>query len=237
MKTLCILLILTSSVFAEHDSTLVLDTTRINDWAIFGSATGLVDHIGGGCPACRHDLVFSSSSWMFLALDTGFIDDSIGAVSSFDSVTINFEVIGSGGGDTAYFYPVFKPANVDSCTYNDWDSPDLEWGTAGANSTNDAGSYNTTDGGGDDRYATAQAEVDVTGVGSYRVSLPGAVAQDIYDVAITAIMIRVGDGANFRFAVTENSTAGDRPYFTFYYQTGAAPATPLTRRRRINQGG
>lgn len=133
---------------------------------------------------------------------------------------------------TISFYQVWKTGWTETgATWNDWITPDSEWGTAGCNSTNDSGSENTTDGGGDDRKATAIGTVGSLAADGWVTPLQGAnldaLVEDWIDGTYTDAAGIIGRNANLddKFWYpnsSEKSTKKQRWFLKVNYNTGAS---------------
>ncbi len=121
--------------------------------------------------------------------------------------------------ETFSVFRAFKTWTETGATFNDWVSPDSEWGTAGAKNASDSGSDNSGDGADYDRKSTAE---DTFVYGSY----DGPEWTD-YDVT-TAVQNWVDGGwTNNGLVVNCTDSSGcDTPTFTSSEDTGDTTKRP-----------
>lgn len=167
------------------------------------------------------------------------VSTELGAGATISACTLSCYVsFNNDDGDIGAFR-VFKPwvegdeNGVDDddgdATFVDWASDANEWGTAGCNSVNDAGSDNNTDGGGDDRKETAEDVVDVTTATTwYFWDISSTLAQAWYDGTANengVLLWHGSSGTENVFHSTEEVSF--QPYWKFYYTSGAPPTSQV----------
>jgi hypothetical protein len=176
------------------------------------------------------ELSIHARAW--IAQHRGLIDidstwvDSIGSGKVITSAVCSVYCVNTIGSDSISCYGVWKnKTDITTCTWNDWDAPDLEWGTAGCANTNDAGSFNTTDGGGDDREATAWDSFLMGSTSTwYGFDLDTSWINDCYSNNRNITICFNAADANWKqFSSTDATTAADRPYFIFWYEDASKP--------------
>ncbi len=111
-------------------------------------------------------------------------------------------------------------------TYNDFESPDLEWATEGVLCDNDLGSFNDED---NDACTAARADRRATAEGSQEsVTDPGWMGFDFtswaktaYDAdkAMSLFLTTIGEGFSDGLWFRSRESLPDRPFFTFVYTT------------------
>lgn len=153
---------------------------------------------------------------------------SIPATATITSATLTLTMDSTNfHGGTWGFYRCFKPWVESTATWNDWDGPNSEWGTAGCDNTNDSGVDNSGDGTGDDRTATA---FDTSSANTSTIDIDFATpvqnwvdgSWDNNGVAIDCIGT-ISDGADFRSS--EHATTSQRPKLVVVYETAATEFT------------
>jgi hypothetical protein len=96
--------------------------------------------------------------------------DSLNNHGTIDSIAIEFYTSAHYQSGYVHLYGAWKNTQSEySSTCNDWDEPDNEWGSAGGDSANDGGAFNSGDGTGADRTATPIASLNITGNGYHRL--------------------------------------------------------------------
>ena len=133
----------------------------------------------------------------------------------------------NGGNQAVNAYRVWKEW-VEVSDWSQWDHDNSkEWGTAGCNSTNDSGSYNTTDGGGDDRKATEDDGFASTSTGwwTWEGSSMAATVQSNFDNSKYEgwVLIKPTAGYGINFASKENADEAKRPKLNITYTSGQPP--------------
>lgn len=169
---------------------------------------------------------------------------SIPAASTVDDAILYLmiDLAYEGTADTIGAYQVWKTTWTGAdATWNDFINPDSEWGTAGCESTNDSGSENTTDGGGDDRKATAAVTLDVVDDDAW-VNFNGAgldaLVEDWIDgtytdaAGIILIHSETSDIGEYCFFSSPGDTANQRPVLFVEYSPTATGGQVII----INQG-
>ena len=119
---------------------------------------------------------------------------------------------------------VFTDNDDGDATWNDWASDEFEWGTAGCASTNDAGSDNSIDGGGDDRKATAESNTALSVLGWVTIDLTNALVQSWYDGTKNeeGVLLKDVTAGPTRQLVSTEGTSGNLPYAVIEYTLAAA---------------
>lgn len=146
-----------------------------------------------------------------------------------DSAVINFYNSTHYTNGDAKLYGVWKwqATEVDS-DFDDWDAP-RGWGTNACNSANDAGSFNTGNGSGDDRTATAIDTENITSEGAYSLKDDAWFVNTVGDSVIWAI--KAENSMDCEINSTEN---GSNPItVTLYYGEGGEPAASNRRRKLL----
>jgi len=183
-----------------------------------GTATASVFYVGHSC----------------LAL-VGFEGlDAICGADTRDSAVIKFRSVADYyDAGTVDLYGVWKWQTTEAGSeWGDWKPTAGAWGTDGCNSANDAGSFNTTNNGGDDRTATP------INTGSWVEDDWIEILDDEWfpasgDSIIWALKASVG--ADGTMAMTENVTY---PLIVTIYTTAAGGGeSQSTRRRKVLLGG
>ena len=150
-------------------------------------------------------------------------DNRDSAVVNFRTVTTHFD----DGPAELYWFWKYQANETDS-DWDDWDDP-KGWGTNGCNTANDAGAYNTGDGSGDDRTATAERSVAITELGAYSLKDDSHYPNE-GDSLFYAL--KAGTGLDTYIATTEHGTY---PLTVTIYYTAAAPSAAPNKRRELQQ--
>lgn len=122
-------------------------------------------------------------------------------------------------------YQLVKPFVADA-TWNDWNATTLEWGTAGADNANDSATYNTSDGSGYDRLATAE-DTEVPAVNDWdnwdvTSGVQTQMADSNYSNKVYFILVGTGtDDYSWRSSDYTTDTS-KRPKLTITYTPAAA---------------
>ena len=183
--------------------------------------------------------VTSSRSTIFQLAGTWI--DSIGTGMVVDSIACSLKVTAQGGADdTLRAYPIWKSdcmvegtgtVSVPTTTgmsYNDWDGPNSEWGTAGCANASDGGAYNCTDAAGYDRTTTPCDSIySVTTYNFYRIRLPATYCQAMYTAGKAVAFLLTGNGALAAtdFHTREAVSPSNRPRVTIFYHTAPSVAS------------
>lgn len=175
------------------------------------------------------------------------ISDSLGVGATNISCGCSLYTTGQNG-TTADAYRLLKPwvegvqdggnpsgINKGS-TWDDFSADNLEWGIAGADSADDAGVDNSTDGDDADRWETAIGSITASHQNYVVLSLPDSICQGWYDGTYNENgVILIGDsGADFFFNSIDN--ASNKPIWYFTYTTaGAGADISHVRRIKLNE--
>ncbi len=136
------------------------------------------------------------------------------------------------GSGTWYVHRCFKPWIESTVTWNDWDSPNNEWGTSGAKNASDSGSDNSGDGSDYDIKSTAEASVtkspwDGTIFRNFTIT---TAVQNWVDgtwgnrgLVLSSNNLIVNNGGTF--ASSENATTADRPKLAITYTVPSGSIT------------
>ena len=175
------------------------------------------------------DMSFYGTQGTLIAYDLSSI---LSAGSTITAVTLNFYMHYGQSLESCSVYRVLKPWTEAGATWNDWVSPNSEWGTAGCNSVGDDAGYNTGDGTGNDRWSTADVTRTMNSpVGNITFdSTSGLVAtlQSNLDNSKWYGWIIRGTSADDSVRDSEYVTTAQRPSITITYTAGAGGAAPLT---------
>lgn len=161
--------------------------------------------------------------------------DAIVGTDTRDSAVVRFRSVADFfDPGPAELYGVWKwQATESGSDWGDWKSaPGRGWGTDGCNSTNDAGSFNTGNGSGDDRTATAINTVSFAAQDAWYEILDDEWFPASEDSIIWAV--KAGTGADGNVAMSEHGTF---PLIVTIYYTAAGAPEQLFRRRRLLIGG
>ena len=206
------------------------DSGRFADAHIYSSATN--NNYGANTT-----IIQSSGRAILWRLEDNWFD-SLGADKDVDSIVCSLRVNSTAGLDSIPVYLVWKSdcwvegtgttatPTAAGASWNDWDGPNSEWAVAGCGQGNDAGSYNCTDAGGDDRKVSVEDTLfteNTTGWKTFRIT--GASAQAMYDAG-RAICVLLGTNSQFLtdFHSREATSASNRPRMTVYYQSVTPPS-------------
>lgn len=165
--------------------------------------------------------------------------DSLGVGVTIDSAIIFIRCAFTDGTvRDAFAYGIWKQNLRElEVTWNDFLLSDNEWGTAGCNSTNDAGSFNVTDGGGDDRQATPFATVGIETSGTFQEFICTSWMQTCYDAdEDMSVLIRADEAAVEFLDSREDTTPANRSYVEVFFTPGGPGADIFGRRKNMMKG-
>jgi len=196
----------------------------------------------------QEDLYFHSTYARTL-FRCNYIRSTLGSGKTIHCCSLYVYLSGTSSSDNLSAYRVFKgwvegdEDGVDNddgdATWNDWQSDAKEWGKAGADSTDDAGSDNTGDGDGADRKATAEYTYTIDhpdDQNTYVAFDLTSICQDWYDETISnnGVIILTDAASNTIAEASESAT--QKPYFIVKYlssQQGNGSEHEFARRRKI----
>jgi hypothetical protein len=226
------LLLLCASVALAQDST-VFDYTYLDDAFIYQSQP---DWNYGGSFELRASLTRSILIRLYADLSYYLGENQI-----IDGMRVylylSVRESGTGISDTFQVYPMQTSycwgegtgtggvTATSGATYNDWNAPNTEWGTAGCESAHDDSLFHCTDASGYDRWATPSDTPIITGTGTYGwkfCTVQKEYVQTCYDSGYFAgLLIHQHPATASKFYSTEN--ASYRPYIVVYHHTGEVP--------------
>ena len=220
-----------------------LSTGRVDDSYIY---SGVPDNNYGG----NSEIVLSGARSGLIRLDSTWVD-SVGTGQTIDSMIIHLWATSVPTAGSFYAYGVWKPNWVEGTgtasaptttgvSYNDWNGPDYEWGTAGCANAGAVGTatFNNTDAGGYDREAAGYDSLAVTTVSTWNIFyVRPSYAQAAYDghQAVTILLSQATTGAAYSLASTENTQTSWRPWVSVFYHTAEAPAEGTSATNQVNR--
>lgn len=214
-----------------HNTTTEVSGTSVEDCLIFGGDP----NIEFGTVA-NYELWKSDERFLFRAIN---LTAELGARTS-SVCSLSVYVTAKDGNGNFDVYGMWKIAWVEGptnggtapcgaanegATANCWDAAaSFEWGTVLCEATNDAGSINDTDNGGDDRTATSLGRRLVNSTNQYYEWTLGTWDDDTGNLdTLSVIMMDAGGDA----WMNHTEAASNRPFFTFNYTaTGGGEAVP-----------
>jgi len=227
MKKILLILPLVLMWSATWADSLQISYQRIDDSYIYSSSP---DNNYGADVIIRA----TSTRATLLRLDSTWVD-SIGSDKVVDSLTWHIRISTNGTSDTCPGFDVWKvncwiegtgtggAPTTTGVSYNDWNGPNSEWGTAGCANGSDAGSTNCTDNGGYDRTATASdtAFSGVSGTGYILVNSRVSYVQAQYTAHQPIGLLLgtyAGNSTDF-YSTQASSPSTNAPFVTVFYHT------------------
>ena len=240
MKRYLLILLLLPALAPALD----LSSGRIDDSYVY---SGFPDNNWG---ANTEIVLTGSPRYGLIRIDSTWVD-SVGTGQTIDSMIFHVRTTTVDVPASWYAYAMWKPGcwvestgtgagALGGVSYNDWNGPDNEWGTAGCNTTGDVGtgSFNCTDAGGYDREATAYDSLDCatayTWVTFYvRPSFLNGAYTNHKAVSIWLRLASASGSASL--ASTENTQTSWRPWVSVFYHTAEAPAEGTSATNQVNR--
>ncbi len=176
------------------------------------------------------------------------VHDSIGAGATITFAACSLRCVASNGdtGDV-YIYPMWKTGwpEVDTgsgeggATWDDWGSPDNEWGTEGVECAKDAGSFNNEDDGACTNARADKKETAIDSVINMTVGWHGwevtAFGQTAYDASEPWCFV-FEEGATSGESSISPGEGAYQPILVIIYTTDGVPAASPRRRKLLTEG-
>jgi len=160
---------------------------------------------------------------------TNAIWNAVGVGYSVDSIVCSLYCTYNFGSPTVNVYNILKvDIDMPNATWNDWDAPAREWAVAGADSANDAETYNTGDGDEADRWATEFTSFIPNATSTwftYTIDDADWLNDNYVDTRGLTWMLRIEAATKMvQFASLDYGTAASRPksWLYFHVPTGGA---------------